>query len=140
LTDLGSTNGTYVEGERLSGEVPLGPGTTLRFGEVSALFEPLDEMVPAPVSNSTRTMPRIAPEASEPSPVRGAAVPQPDPAPPREPNPAPAPQPLGELPQPRPRPRRPIHAAPPRPKSPSTLTVVGLLILLAILAYLVSIN
>jgi hypothetical protein len=28
--------------------------------------------------------------------------------------------------------------APPRPKSPSTLTVVGLLILVAILAYLLS--
>ena len=26
LTDLGSTNGTFVEGERFTGEVPLGPG------------------------------------------------------------------------------------------------------------------
>ena len=46
LTDLGSTNGTFVEGERLSGEVPLSPGTTLRFGDVIALFEPLDDKVP----------------------------------------------------------------------------------------------
>ena len=31
LTDLGSTNGTFVEGEPLKGELPLGPGTTIRF-------------------------------------------------------------------------------------------------------------
>jgi hypothetical protein len=41
-------------------------------------------------------------------------------------------------PRERQRPRRPIHHAPPRPKSPSTITVVGLLILVAILAYLLS--
>jgi hypothetical protein len=43
-----------------------------------------------------------------------------------------------EAPQPRPRPRRPIHVASPRPKSPSTIMLVGLLILIAILAYLLS--
>ena len=32
-----------MEGERLSGEVALGPGTTVKFGEVAVLFEPLDE-------------------------------------------------------------------------------------------------
>ena len=46
LTDLGSTNGTFVEGEPLKGELPLSPGTTIRFGDVSALFEPLDDKVP----------------------------------------------------------------------------------------------
>ena len=46
LTDLGSTNGTFVEGERLTGETALTPGTTLRFGDVFALFEPLDEPTP----------------------------------------------------------------------------------------------
>ena len=129
LTDLGSTNGTFVEGERLTGEAPLGPGTTLRFGDVSALFEPLDESVPAPRSGNTRMMPRVEPDAVE------AAAP--------EPRPASAPpeatyQPAAEAPQPRPRPRRPIHVAPPRPKSPSTIMVIGLLILIAILAYLLS--
>jgi pSer/pThr/pTyr-binding forkhead associated (FHA) protein len=47
LTDLGSTNGTYVEGEPVTGETALTPGTTIRFGEVSALFEPHDAAVPA---------------------------------------------------------------------------------------------
>jgi pSer/pThr/pTyr-binding forkhead associated (FHA) protein len=127
LTDLGSTNGTFVEGERLTGEGPLSPGTTLKFGDVSALFEPLDESVPAKRTASTRMMPRLQPEAAR---IPASAPPVP-PA-------ASEPMPADEVPRPRPRPRRPIHMAPPRPKSPSTLTVVGLVILVAILAYLLS--
>ena len=128
LTDLGSTNGTFVEGERLTGEAPLGPGTTLRFGDVSALFEPLDDSVPAPRSDSTRMMPRIEPEeaSAQSSSAQPVVASTPDPVS----------EPAVEVP--RPRPRRPIHVAPPRPKSPSTMTVVGLLILVAILAYLLS--
>jgi pSer/pThr/pTyr-binding forkhead associated (FHA) protein len=119
LTDLGSTNGTFVEGERLTGEMPLSPGTTLKFGDVAALFEPLDDSVrPAP-KDRTRMMERI----TVPDPVAAAPA---------------AAEPAAEVPKPRPRPRRPIHVAPPRPKSPSTLTVVGLIVLVAILAYLLS--
>jgi pSer/pThr/pTyr-binding forkhead associated (FHA) protein len=136
LTDLGSTNGTFVEGERLSGEAALSPGTTLKFGDISALFEPLDETVAPPRTDRTRMMERIdvpaAPPASDAS----------EPARPAEPAPRAVPTPVteatDEAPRPRPRPRRPIHMATPRPKSPSTLTVVGLLILVAILAYLLS--
>ncbi|HEY3012066.1 MAG TPA: FHA domain-containing protein [Gemmatimonadales bacterium] len=131
LTDLGSTNGTFVEGERLTGEVALSPGTTLRFGDVSALFEPLDESLSAGPADQTRLMERI--DAGRPrTPVPPAAEP-------RVPSePALAAEPAPEAPRPRPQPRRPIHMAPARPKSPSTLTVVGLLILVAILAYLLS--
>ena len=129
LTDLGSTNGTFVEGERLTGEAPLSPGTTLKFGDVSALFEPLDDSAPGGRVGSTRMMPRLPSQA----PSAGAPA---VPAPLSEP--APAAEPAAEALRPRPRPRRPIHMAPPRPKSPSTLTVVGLLILVAILAYLLS--
>jgi pSer/pThr/pTyr-binding forkhead associated (FHA) protein len=132
LTDLGSTNGTFVEGERLTGEMPLSPGTTLKFGEVSALFEPLDEALPAPRTNRTRMMERLEVETPKPAP----SPPPAEPAPPVEMHPAAEPE--LEVPRPRPRPRRPIHMAQPRPKSPSTLTVVGLLILVAILAYLLS--
>lgn len=130
LTDLGSTNGTFVEGERLTGEMPLSPGTTLKFGDVAALFEPLDESVPAPRSKQTRMMERI-----EVPPPQAAPPPAPEPVPVEA---APPAQSEPEVPRPRPRPRRPIHMAQPRPKSPSTLTVVGLLILVAILAYLLS--
>ena len=44
LSDVGSTNGTYVEDERVTGEVPLSPGTTVRFGEVAVLWEPFDQL------------------------------------------------------------------------------------------------
>jgi pSer/pThr/pTyr-binding forkhead associated (FHA) protein len=128
LTDLGSTNGTYVEGERLTGEVPLGPGSTLKFGDVAALFEPLDESASTGRPDSTRMMPRVDAEAPRPAPA----------APAQRQDSAPAADPLPEIPRPRPRPRRPIHMAPPRPKSPSTLTVVGLVILVVILAYLLT--
>jgi pSer/pThr/pTyr-binding forkhead associated (FHA) protein len=40
LSDLGSTNGTFVDGERIEGETVLSPGATIRFGEVALLFEP----------------------------------------------------------------------------------------------------
>jgi pSer/pThr/pTyr-binding forkhead associated (FHA) protein len=112
LTDLGSTNGTFVEGERLSGETPLSPGTTLRFGDVIALFEPLDDKVPAGRAGSTRLMARLEPV-----------------------EPAAAPRPQDEQPRPRP-PRRPIRMATPRPKGPSAALVTVLLVLMAILAYL----
>ena len=78
LTDLGSTNGTFVEGERLTGEVPLSPGTTLRFGDISALFEPLDESLQTGRPGSTKMMPRLDPEprrASPPSVPPAAARP-----------------------------------------------------------------
>jgi pSer/pThr/pTyr-binding forkhead associated (FHA) protein len=123
LTDLGSTNGTFVEGERLTGEVPLSPGTTIRFGDVAALFEPLDETAAPERPNRTQLMQRI--EAEPPR----AAEPEP---------PVVDEEPPASAPKQRARPRRPIHMAPPRPRSPSTLTVVGLLILVAILAYLLS--
>jgi pSer/pThr/pTyr-binding forkhead associated (FHA) protein len=112
LTDLGSTNGTFVEGERLSGETPLTPGTTIRFGDVIALFEPLDEKVAAKRTGSTRLMPRL--EAA-----------------------APAPEPRLQEEKPRPRPpRRPIRMATPRPRGPSATLVTSLLVLMALLAFL----
>src|SRR5437016_5878599 len=43
LVDLDSTNGTFVEGERVKGEAPLGPGAMVRLGDVQLLFEPVDE-------------------------------------------------------------------------------------------------
>ena len=112
LTDLGSTNGTFVEGEAVSGEMPLSPGTILRFGDVIALFEPLDEKVPAGRTGSTRLMGRLVTDepAADPGP------------------PAVKPRPLP--------PRRPIRMATPRPKGPSAFLVTSLLVLMAVLAYL----
>jgi pSer/pThr/pTyr-binding forkhead associated (FHA) protein len=79
LSDLGSTNGTFVEGERLSGEVALGPGTTIKFGEVAVLFEPLDESVPVRRSPGTQVLSAVIPPAKAreeapppPRPLRAA--------------------------------------------------------------------
>jgi pSer/pThr/pTyr-binding forkhead associated (FHA) protein len=42
LTDHGSTNGTYVDGDRLSGERPLPAGASeLRFGGIKMVFRPI---------------------------------------------------------------------------------------------------
>ena len=124
LTDLGSTNGTYIDGERLTGEAPLSPGATIKFGDIVALFEPLDDSVRSEPSDRTRMMDRIV----GPEPGR---APKPKPSADSMPAEEPAERP-------RPRSRRPIHVSTPRPRSPSTLTVVGLLILVVILAYLLA--
>ena len=92
--------------------LPLSPGTTLRFGDVIALFEPLDDKVPAGRSGNTRLMGRLEPDAAG-TETRG--------------------RPRSRRPRP---PRRPIRMATPRPKGPSAGLVMSLLVLMAILAYL----
>jgi pSer/pThr/pTyr-binding forkhead associated (FHA) protein len=106
VSDLGSTNGTYVEGEPVTGETALTPGTTLRFGDVSALFEPHDE--PQPGAR------RAAVEAAPTPPVE-------------EPRPA---QP------PRPSARRPIRAAAPKQSGTPTWLIALLLVAALVIAYL----
>lgn len=83
LTDLGSTNGTYVEGEPVTGETALTPGTTLRFGDVAALFEPHDDppagarRAPAPITEEAEeAVPAETPRPPVRRPIR-ASVPKP---------------------------------------------------------------
>jgi hypothetical protein len=108
LTDLGSTNGTFVEGERLSGEVALGPGTTVKFGEVAVLFEPLDESAPVRRSSGTQVVSAVIPGA-EPESADGEPATR--------------------------RSRRPIRASTPRPSGPPVGIIVALVILAAAVAY-----
>jgi pSer/pThr/pTyr-binding forkhead associated (FHA) protein len=58
LVDLGSTNGTFVDGERVPAEAALVPGALLRFGEVRAFFEPVDKDEPV-TGGSTKVIQAI---------------------------------------------------------------------------------
>jgi pSer/pThr/pTyr-binding forkhead associated (FHA) protein len=114
ITDLGSTNGTFVEGEPVEGETDLAPGTTIRFGDVAVLFEPHDEqaVAPQPQAAATRVMDRIGAEPARP--------PMSDEARAAEPRPA----------------RRPIRASTPKPSGPPAWLVALLLLIGLVIAYL----
>ncbi len=105
LADLGSTNGTFMEGEPVVGEVALAPGATIRFGEVAVLFEPLDD-APATEPDGTHTMERVVVEPSS-RPVESVRAPAPRAAAVRKPAP-----------------RRPAPTEPRRPRSWITLAVL----------------
>jgi pSer/pThr/pTyr-binding forkhead associated (FHA) protein len=66
VKDLGSTNGTHVNGEPLTGERTLRPGDQLQFGKIDAVYE-TDS--PARVHSQPQG-------ASEPSAVASAAASQ----------------------------------------------------------------
>lgn len=52
LKDLGSTNGTFVNGEPIT-ESLLRPGDEIRFGNVSAVYEPMAEGASLPLPDTT---------------------------------------------------------------------------------------
>ncbi|MBI4541406.1 MAG: FHA domain-containing protein [Gemmatimonadetes bacterium] len=54
LTDLESTNGTMVDGERITGDQPIAPGAFIRFGDVQLVFEPTDDDAGVQAPKSTR--------------------------------------------------------------------------------------
>ena len=80
LVDLDSTNGTFVDGERVKGETPLSPGVTVRFGDISLVFEPTDDAAVVAKGGGTRMMEAMKPAAPPPAP-KPAAKPAPAPAP-----------------------------------------------------------
>ncbi|HSB53122.1 MAG TPA: FHA domain-containing protein [Gemmatimonadales bacterium] len=73
LIDNDSTNGTWVDGERVTGETMLGPGAVVRFGEVSAMFEPTDDHMGTAAGSGTKVMGAMKPSSPAPQP---APVPQ----------------------------------------------------------------
>ncbi len=97
LVDLDSTNGTFIDGDQVKGEAPLAPGATVRFGDVSTVFEPTDDSVGVEKGGSTRvievmTMSPHPPKAAAaaPAPPKAAPVaakPGPPPRPPKKPKP-----------------------------------------------------
>ncbi|PYO91356.1 MAG: hypothetical protein DMD58_04765 [Gemmatimonadetes bacterium] len=117
LVDLDSTNGTFVDGDQIKEEAPLAPGATIRFGDVSVVFEPTDDgaevargggtrvmeqMVmsppsrPAPPTKPNPAVPASAPAkplAAKPAAAKPAAVAKPVPAKPVQPKPKPGAKP-----------------------------------------------
>jgi pSer/pThr/pTyr-binding forkhead associated (FHA) protein len=80
LVDLDSTNGTFVDGERVQGETPIAPGTNVRFGDVALVFEPTDDAAGVAKGGSTRMIEvmKVAPApppAPKPAPVPPAKAP-----------------------------------------------------------------
>jgi len=72
LTDLGSTNGTMVDGERIQEDTPLAPGCFVRFGDVQLVFEPTDDSAGVQAPKATRAMQAVKfpmpPQAAPPAP------------------------------------------------------------------------
>jgi len=100
LVDLDSTNGCFVDGERVKGEATLAPGASVRFGDVQAVFDPTDDAMGVAKGGGTKMMQAMAPTpapkpAPKPVPAK-AATPAPTPAP------APAPAPKRAPPPPAP--------------------------------------
>ncbi len=90
LVDLESTNGTYVDGERISNETPIAPGTMVRFGDVQLVFEPTDDALGVAKGGGTKVLESIKPGAPPPPPPPPPTPPPPPPPP--APPPARAPQ------------------------------------------------
>jgi len=97
IQDLGSTNGTFVNGTRISGMQVLNPGDTVSFGEgIVLVYEPVTDM------NATILSSKSPQTIKNPAPV---PVPTPRPVPAATPRPIPAPTPM------------PISTPTPRPAS-----------------------
>ncbi len=110
LSDLGSTNGTFVEGEMVTGETALTPGTTLRFGDVAVLFEPLDDLVPASRPAGTQVMAGVPDQQGD--------------------------DPWAAVQRPAPRERhRPFRATTPKPSGPPVWLLAALAMIGAVIAY-----
>ncbi len=141
IQDLGSTNGTFVNGQRVIGVQPLNPGDSVSFGEgivlsYESVFDPNATMMSA---NISRPAPAAAPT---PAPTPAAApvqAPAPTPAPTPVP-PAPGPVYSGQVPAGPP----PMAQAPakPRRKFPVWLIIliVVILVICACIAFFVIID
>jgi predicted component of type VI protein secretion system len=74
LTDIGSTNGTFVNGQRITGQHVLVPGEVISLGEqINLLFESLAQVDPNATMLSSSARPAVAPRPSAPPPVSAPA-------------------------------------------------------------------
>jgi len=105
LVDLDSTNGTFVDGDKITGEAPLAPGAMVRFGDVQVVFEPTDDAMGTAKGGGTKVIEAFKPGAAAPAPKAAAPTPPAPPAPPKPPA-APAPPPVKRQPVPPPVPSK----------------------------------
>lgn len=80
VTDLGSVNGTWVDGEPVLGALPLAPGSMLRVGEVRLAFAPKDRWEDSPVDRLLESVAPMepmgaAPTELDPAPAEGPPAP-----------------------------------------------------------------
>jgi S1-C subfamily serine protease len=151
LTDLGSRNGTFVNGQQVTGSVVLGGGEEIRIGDTVIRATREQQQAPAPAAAPP-------PPPGVPPPPPGAAAPQqpqqpPPPLapgfqPPTEPIPH-APQPVAQAPGARPVVRQPDAPPPPGP-SASTMqrlviqrglkrvTILGIVVLVLLIGVVVA--
>ena len=121
VTDLGSTNGTFVNGQRLTGQHILQPGEVISLGEqINLLFESVVAVDPNATMMSAGRQPVMP---------RVVAAPAPRPQPMQQP----APQPVyyaGQVPAS----PVPVYAPPPQQSggSRTTLIVVGIVLVVCI--------
>ena len=102
LVDLGSTNGTMVDGEGITEDTPLAPGCFVRFGDIQLVFEPTDDDAGVNAHKATRAIQAIKLPLPPPAPA-----PAPPPPPAAPPTPAPPPPPAPAQPPPPPPPPAP---------------------------------
>jgi pSer/pThr/pTyr-binding forkhead associated (FHA) protein len=127
LVDLESTNGTFVDSERVEGDAPLAPGALVRFGDVQLVFEPTDDAVRVTKGGGTQMIKDFRPPPAA-VPASAAAPPAPPPIAPAPPSPKPpaAPKRGAQAPKPAPKAgqksaakaaaRRPAASSPPEKK------------------------
>lgn len=119
LRDLGSSNGTFVNGQRVDGEVPLADGDRVVVGEAELVLRML-----APLGPSEATAKLVIPPLTAPEPATAPPTPMPPPVPPPTPSapPAAAPRlhPASGSQEPwSPTPLSRIPPAPPAPAAPA---------------------
>ena len=132
IEDLGSANGTYVNGQRISSRVMLTPGDSVKLGSTTidvtdAASAALAASAP-PAAPVARPEPPPAPVARPEPPPAPVARPEPPPPPPPVARPEPPPPPTARPPEPLvppPPPPTPQRAAPPRPPAVPTADLVS---------------
>ena len=119
IEDLGSTNGTFVNGKRITDAQTLRPGDTVKLGTTT--LQVLDETGAAPQATALGAVPPQAQPtaaAAAPPPAPPPAAPPPAAAPPRAPGAPPAPAPRAPGAPPAPAPRAPGAAPGPPLRAP----------------------